>query len=76
MGKKTSQNDLIFARLNAGGKISALSALRDFGCMRLASRIHELRQRGHKITSEDREQNGKKYAVYRLEKPDNGFNFG
>lgn len=65
MGCDISQNDLIMARLRDGKKISALQALRDFGCMRLASRIYELRKR-YDITTEWRHQKGKKYAVYRL----------
>lgn len=57
-----------------GKKLSQLTVLRDFGCMRLAAVIHRLRKgnakRGRppmKIETTYREQNGKKYAVYRLE---------
>jgi hypothetical protein len=34
------------------GSINALEALRDLGCMRLASRISDLRKEGHVIKSE------------------------
>lgn len=39
-----SQRGAIRVALLAGKKISALAALRDFGCMRLASRISEIRK--------------------------------
>ena len=38
-----SQRKAIRTALLAGKKISGLTALRDFGCMRLASRILEIR---------------------------------
>ena len=38
-----SQNTRIRAALLAGKKLSPLTALRDFNCMRLASRISEIR---------------------------------
>ena len=31
------------------GPITSLDALQQFGCMRLAARIHDLRGRGHQI---------------------------
>ena len=65
-----SQRAAILARLKDGKKVSQLSALRDFGCMRLAAVIHRLRKQGHKITTDERSQGGKVYAVYRLERPE------
>lgn len=56
-------------RLEAGEKISPLTALRDFGCMRLAAVIHRLRAQGLNIVTETRNQRGKTYAVYRLVPP-------
>ena len=61
---------LILARLQEGKKVSQLSVLRDFGCMRLAAVIHRLRKKGYQITSETRHQKGTQYAVYRLQMPE------
>lgn len=64
-----SQRRVIRNALLKGRKVSGLSALRDFGCMRLASRINEIR-RGRpgepplKVVDVWREQNGKRYKVY------------
>lgn len=44
-----SQNARILAHLLAGGTVTALSALADFGCLRLASRISDLRAAGHPV---------------------------
>ena len=44
-----SQNKMILEHLNNGNTITALEALRMFGCMRLASRIFDLRERGISI---------------------------
>ena len=41
---------LIRERLLAGGSITALEALRDYGCYRLAPRISDLRREGYDIT--------------------------
>ena len=38
-----SQNRQILAYLKNGGRITSLEALKMFGCMRLASRINDLR---------------------------------
>ena len=46
-----TQNQNILIDLQEGKKISPLSALQDYGCMRLAARIWELRQDGHDIQS-------------------------
>lgn len=50
---KTSEADKIlsFMQVNPKG-ITAMDALKLFGCMRLASRISDLRKRGHKIIAE------------------------
>ena len=47
-----SQCALIKEWLENGGKITSLEALELFGCMRLASRIHDLRERGMDIHKE------------------------
>lgn len=62
-----SQNAKILSWLENGNKITALEALKFFGCFRLASRIHDLRERGHNITKEMIIQpNGKRVAQYSL----------
>ena len=40
-----SQNRQILAYLKNGGRITSLEALKMFGCMRLASRISDLKKR-------------------------------
>lgn len=47
-----SQCAQIKAWLQAGNKLTSLEALNKFGCMRLASRIHDLRNAGLEIQKE------------------------
>jgi len=47
-----SQCDLILNYLQEGNRITALKALRLFGCFRLSSRIWDLKQRGVEIKKE------------------------
>lgn len=61
-----SQKNQIRRALEAGKKISPLTALRDFGCMRLSARILELRNEGMWVNTTWREQRGKRFAVYKL----------
>lgn len=49
---KPTQNQRIIDYMTEFGGITQLEALRDLGCMRLASRISDLRRRGYNITSE------------------------
>ena len=60
-----SQNNRIAEHLHKGLSITSLEALQMFGCMRLASRIHDLRVRGENIVV-DRVKlaNGKSVAQY------------
>lgn len=44
-----SQNRMIFEHLKSGKTLTALEALQLYGCLRLASRIHELRDVGRKM---------------------------
>ena len=44
-----TQCDMIAAWLNEGYSITSLEALNRFGCMRLASRICDLKERGMNI---------------------------
>ena len=46
--------------------ITAMEALNDYGCFRLAARINELRMSGHNIHTEIKNQDGKRYAMYHL----------
>ena len=46
-----SQCDMIADWLERGFSITSLEALQRFGCMRLASRIHDLRERGMNINA-------------------------
>ena len=46
--------------------ITAMDALNDYGCFRLAARINELRMSGHNIKTEIKNQDGKRYAMYYL----------
>lgn len=47
-----SQNAMILEWMDKGNTITSLQALDLFGCMRLASRIFDLRERGHNIKKE------------------------
>jgi hypothetical protein len=59
------QEVAIFDHLQAGGRLTALDALKRFGCMRLAARIHELR--GVIEIESERVKVGDKHVVrYRL----------
>jgi len=48
---KSTQSESILQHLAEGNSITALEALYDFGCFRLASRISELKKSGHNIES-------------------------
>jgi predicted ArsR family transcriptional regulator len=50
-GKKMTQKQEILVHLKKHGEITPLDALKEFGCFRLAARIHELRKAGYKITN-------------------------
>lgn len=63
-----SQCDMILGWLKDGHTLTSLQALQMFGCFRLASRIHDLRQRGEKIIVERvSTPSGKMVARYRME---------
>ena len=50
--------------LNKHGSITPMEALNSFGCMRLASRINELRCEGHAIETRMLSKGGKRWAQY------------
>ena len=71
-----TQNEMIINHLKEYGSITQLEALRDYGCMRLASRISDLRKTGIKIirlTETSRNRYGQKirYARYIMEGNEN-----
>lgn len=49
---KPSQSQRVLDYIAQYGGITQYEALRDLGVMRLASRISELRKKGHKFTTE------------------------
>jgi hypothetical protein len=60
-----TQAEKILADLQSGRRLTALDALRDFGCMRLGARILEIKAQG--ITIEDewvRTETGKHVKRY------------
>jgi len=61
-----SQNNEILAYLVKGHSLTPMDALKKFGCFRLASRINDLRNEGHKIHRIMMDNNGKRYASYYL----------
>jgi hypothetical protein len=61
-----SQSAKILRFLRNGGSLTALDALRLFGCARLAARIKDLRSVGHPIISAMIQTEGKRHAVYFL----------
>lgn len=67
-----SQCEKILHYIETEGSITPLDALREFGCMRLASRITDLKRRGYSITTEmetakNRAGEPVRYARYRME---------
>ena len=52
MSSKTKQADRIIQYMLDFGSITQLEAIRDIGCMRLASRVSDLKKRGFNIVGE------------------------
>ncbi len=65
-----SQNRDILTHLKKGKQLSPLQAFERFECFRLAARIKNLRDAGHKIqtTMYRDERTNKRYALYWLRK--------
>ena len=62
-----SQNKQILAYLQAGNALTAIDALRSFGCFRLTSRIYDLTQLGVVISRRYiTANNGKRVMEYKL----------
>lgn len=71
--EKMTQCEKILQYMTENGCITPFEALREFGCMRLASRISDLRKAGHSIHKEmatAKNKNGESvwFAVYKLVK--------
>ena len=47
-----TQNDRILRHLQDYGSITSMEAMADYGIMRLASRVNDLRRDGHNIVTE------------------------
>jgi hypothetical protein len=67
--KNPTQEAVILFNLQCGRTITPLDALKEFGCFRLGARIHQLKKAGHQIETLSVEQNGKRFAGYRLVQP-------
>lgn len=63
---RQSQNTAVLAWLKRGRTLTALEALRRFGCLRLAARCHDLTRAGHPIVGESVTRGGRRFARYRL----------
>lgn len=69
---KTTQCDRILQHMKDFGSISSIDAITEYGILRLASRINDLKRQGHRIISEtktgkNRYNETTHYSVYRLE---------
>ena len=70
MGKQTHEK-MILDYMRKHGSITAMDAIRDFGCMRLASRVSDLRWDGYNIETvmevgKNRQGETVRYAMYYL----------
>jgi hypothetical protein len=63
---KQSQAQKILNYLQTGKALSPLQSLKLFNCMRLASRINDLRKIGHDIVTDIVYKGDKHWANYRL----------
>lgn len=62
-----SQTTAILETLQRGESLTALDALRQHGCLRLAGRVWELRNMGYNVTAKLVDVGGgKRVAEYRL----------
>ena len=61
-----SQTSQILMHIKRYGSITPITALDKYGCFRLAARIADLRDSGHKIATEIVRSGDKRFARYRL----------
>lgn len=64
--KKPSQANQILKCLESGASLTAVEALKRFGCGRLAPRIQELREQGHPILTTPITKNGSRFGRYSM----------
>ena len=64
-----TQTNQILSHLKRGWSITAIDALKKYGCFRLAARIRDIRDMGYPIDTTMEFKDGKKYARYRWRKP-------
>lgn len=63
--KDPTQNEMILRDLKAGKRITQLTALQDYGCLRLSARISELKtEMGEAIYTNNKKVGDKKVAEY------------
>lgn len=68
---KLTQNQMILMHLQDYGSITSIEAMQEYGIMRLASRINDLKREGYSIVSETMKSKNRfgetvHYSVYRL----------
>ena len=68
---KETQCNKIMAHIKEHGSITSLDAMNEYGIMRLASRINDLRRRGipiaaETVTGENRDGRTVRYSRYKL----------
>jgi hypothetical protein len=68
MKKVKTQQEQIQKHLESGKKITAVIAYEKFGCLRLASRIFNLKKAGLPIITEMVTKNGSTFASYQIVK--------
>lgn len=66
MRSTKGQSKQILEHLQKGYTITPMEALDLFGCFRLGARIWDLKDEGHEIITETEENEGKRYARYKL----------
>lgn len=65
--EKSSQKLKILEYLKEGGELTALKALKMFGCLRLGARIWDIKKMGYEIQREWMEtDDGARVAVYKM----------
>ena len=69
----TTQCDRILRHMKHFGSISSIEAISEYGILRLASRINDLKRQGHHIISETKSGKNRfgettHFSVYRLAK--------
>lgn len=65
-----SQSKEILRHLRVHGSITPLEALQEYGCMRLAARVMELKAMGESIRTLDERHDGGTHAKYVLDQAD------